>query len=89
MENTILNIYSADTYGKLHLEPSTATSSFLWKFAPGGGKNDTSCNSLKSLLFHLHYAHFCRIRDGRGAGLPRSFSSVIMNFFLTNLTSFV
>ena len=51
MDNTISNIYSADIYGQLHLRPSTAACSFLQKFDLGGGKNDTSRNSLKSLLF--------------------------------------
>ena len=55
MENTISNIYSVDIYGQLHLELFTAVSSFLQKFDLDGGKNDTSRNSLKSLLFHLHY----------------------------------
>ena len=55
MENTIANIYFGDIYGQLHLEPSTAACSFLQKFDLAGGKNDTSGNSLKSLLFHLHY----------------------------------
>ena len=55
MEDTISNIYSVDICGQLHLEPSTAVCSFLQKFDFGGGKNDTSRNSLKSLLFHLHY----------------------------------
>ena len=55
MENTISNIYSVDIYGQLHLEPSTAACSFLQKFDRGDGKNDASRNSLKSLLFHLHY----------------------------------
>ena len=53
MENTVSNIYSVDIYGQLHLEPSTAACSFLQKFDLGGGKNATSCNSLKSLLFSL------------------------------------
>ena len=55
VENTVSSIYSVDIYGQLHLEPSTAACSFLQKFDLGGGKNDTSRNSLKSPLFHLHY----------------------------------
>ena len=57
MENPISNIYFADIYGQLHSELSTAASSFSQKFDLGGdgGKNDTFRNSLKSLLFHLHY----------------------------------
>ena len=57
MDNTISNIYSVDNYDQLHLEPSTATCSFLQKFDLGAGsqKNGTSRNSIKSLLFHLHY----------------------------------
>ena len=50
-----LNIYSVDIYGQLHLEPSTAASSFLQKFDLGDGKNGTSRDSIKFLLFHLHY----------------------------------
>ena len=55
MENTVSNNYSVDIYGQLHLESSTSACSFLQKFDLGGGKNDTSHSSLKSLLFHLHY----------------------------------
>ena len=55
MENTISDVYSVDICGQLHLEPSAATCSFLQKFDFDGGLNDTSRNSLKSLLFHLHY----------------------------------
>ena len=54
MDNTISDIYSVDVYGQLHSERSTAACSFLHKFDLGGGKNDTSRNSLKFLLFHLH-----------------------------------
>ena len=54
MENTISNIYSVDIYGQLHLEPSTAACSFLQKSDLDSGKNDSFCNSLKSLLFHIH-----------------------------------
>ena len=55
-EYTILNIYSVDMYGQLHLEPSTAACSFLQNFDIGGDKIDTSFghNALKSLLFHLY-----------------------------------
>ena len=55
MENTISNIYSVDICGQLHLEPFTAACNFLQKFDLGDGKNDTSRNSQKSVLFHLHY----------------------------------
>ena len=55
MENTISNIYSVHIYGQLHLEPSTAACSFLQKFDLGGGENFTSRDSIKFLLFHLHY----------------------------------
>ena len=53
MENTISNIYSVDIYGQLHLEPSIAVCSFIQKFDLGGGKNDTSRNSIKFLLISL------------------------------------
>ena len=56
MDSTISNIYCVDICGQLHLETSiTAACSFLEKFDLGDGKNDTSRNSLKSLLFHHHY----------------------------------
>ena len=61
MENTISNIYSADIYGQLHLEPSTAACNFLQKFDLGSGKNDTSRSLLKSLLFNLLFQKFCHL----------------------------
>ena len=69
MENTISNIYFVDIYGQLHLEPSTAAGSFLNKFDLGGGTNDTSRNSLKSLLSNLHYIRlntdqYCKMKAG-------------------------
>ena len=76
MENTISNIYSVHIYGQLHLEPSTAACSFLQKFDLGGG----SRNSLKSLLFHLHYIRFntdqgCKMKAKWGwGGGERKFS---------------
>ena len=73
MENTISNIYSVDIYGQLHLEISTAACSFLQKFDLGGGKNDASRNSLKSLLSHLHYIRLstdecCKMKAKWGGG---------------------
>ena len=56
MENKVSDIYFVYIYGQLHLEPqSTVDCDLLQNFYLGGGKNDISHNSLRSLLFHLHY----------------------------------
>ena len=73
MENTVSNIYSVDIYDQLHLELSAAACRFLKKFDLGGGKNDTSRKSLKSLLFHLHYIRLNTLinaenNEGEGGG---------------------
>ena len=72
MDNTISNICSVDIYGQLHLESSTAACSSLQKFDLGGGKNVTSRNSLKSLLFHLQQARRKHFGSGAAIGTKKT-----------------
>ena len=64
MDNTISNIYSADIYDQLHLEPSTAGCSFLQKFDLGGSKNGTSHNSIN--VYFSSSPYYVEVNTGGG-----------------------